>query len=119
SQRYAESYRSRHGALSEARHVFLEGSDVAAKLRSGLAVKVLEIGFGTGLNFLVTAQAAGPGTTLRYTALENDLPPLTALAALEYERLLAPSPHPAALLGWLRSLGEPPPSGRQRFTLSA
>lgn len=106
SQRYAESYRSRHGALSEARHVFLEASGVLERLRDGRPTSVLEVGFGTGLNFLVTAAAAGE-TPLDYTALENDLPPAAALSALGYERLLPSSRLPAELLAWLESLGRP------------
>lgn len=57
SDRYAQTYRSLHGALTESRHVFLEGSGVAERLRAGRSTAVLEVGFGTGLNFLVTARA--------------------------------------------------------------
>jgi tRNA U34 5-methylaminomethyl-2-thiouridine-forming methyltransferase MnmC len=49
-----ENYHSKHGALQESQHVFLN-----AGLRYFLAgtesaeVSVLEVGFGTGLNFLL------------------------------------------------------------------
>lgn len=127
SERYAESYRSRRGALTEARHVFLEASGVGRLLRSGLPVSVLEVGFGTGLNFLVTASVLAPSSSseredvgaLRYTALENDLLPTEVLAALAYDRLLAPSNLPEALLTWLRSLGEHVATGVHRLSLRA
>lgn len=50
-----EHYHSRHGALQESRHVFLQ-SGLIYFLGSDLKeASVLEVGFGTGLNFLVSA----------------------------------------------------------------
>jgi tRNA U34 5-methylaminomethyl-2-thiouridine-forming methyltransferase MnmC len=93
SSRYAQTFHSHHGALSESRHVFLEGSGVAARLRAGRPARVLEVGFGTALNFLITAQSAlDSGTVVRYVALERDLMPLILLEPLEY-RPLAPLPY--------------------------
>ncbi len=52
---WQESYHSRHGAIQEARHVFLaNGFD----LFPHGPVHILEIGFGTGLNALLTLQSA-------------------------------------------------------------
>ncbi|MGB1038910.1 MAG: tRNA (5-methylaminomethyl-2-thiouridine)(34)-methyltransferase MnmD [Bacteroidia bacterium] len=49
-----ETYHSRDGAISESKHVFLkEGLD-----RTSGNVQVLEVGFGTGLNALLTADYA-------------------------------------------------------------
>lgn len=49
-----ETYHSRNGAISEAKHVFLqEGMD-----RTTGNIRILEVGFGTGLNALLTAQHA-------------------------------------------------------------
>lgn len=57
-----ENYHSRHGALQESRHVFvnaglihfLEKADATSGLRP-TEVSILEVGFGTGLNFLLSA----------------------------------------------------------------
>jgi tRNA U34 5-methylaminomethyl-2-thiouridine-forming methyltransferase MnmC len=51
-----ENYHSRHGALQESQHVFL-GSGLSYFLESTneKKVSILEVGFGTGLNFLVSA----------------------------------------------------------------
>ena len=51
-----ENYHSRHGALQESQHVFL-GSGLSYFLESTneRKVSILEVGFGTGLNFLVSA----------------------------------------------------------------
>lgn len=83
SARFGQTYGSRHGALSEALHVYLEASGVGKRLREGLATRVLEIGFGTGLNFWATArEALTCGTELHYTALEFDPLPRAILDTL-------------------------------------
>ena len=46
-----EGYHSAHGALQEAKHVFIENG---LKLINNLEINILELGFGTGLNLLVT-----------------------------------------------------------------
>jgi tRNA U34 5-methylaminomethyl-2-thiouridine-forming methyltransferase MnmC len=51
-----EHYHSIHGAVQESRHVFLEsGLDWWLKEHAFSSVSVLEVGFGTGLNFLLSA----------------------------------------------------------------
>lgn len=48
-----ETYHSTHGALQEARHVFIENG--LAQFTNQTELRILEIGFGTGLNALLTA----------------------------------------------------------------
>lgn len=68
-----EHYHSKHGAVAESKHVF-----VAMGLRHFLTlhpaadtVSVLEIGFGTGLNFLMTMRFASDNDiAIRYTGVE-------------------------------------------------
>lgn len=111
-----EGYKSRHGALTEALSVYLAGSGVGRRLAAGVRTRVLEVGFGAGLNFLVTAAAAAAGgASLEYLALELAPPPARVLAALGYEELLAPSTAPAALLAWRAALGETLPGGWHRL----
>lgn len=117
SPEYRQTYRSQRGALSEAVGVFLRGSGVEQRLAAGKPSSVLEVGFGTGLNFLVTAcQAAASGTPLWYTSLERRLPPGEVLGELAYGELLAPSPLPAELLAWLCGPAGGATAGRQLFT---
>ncbi|MDO7884946.1 tRNA (5-methylaminomethyl-2-thiouridine)(34)-methyltransferase MnmD [Hymenobacter cheonanensis] len=58
-----EHYHSHHGAAQESRHVFIEAG-LAPLLAAGLGqpdegpVRILEIGLGTGLNLLLTLEAA-------------------------------------------------------------
>ncbi|MCU0432914.1 MAG: tRNA (5-methylaminomethyl-2-thiouridine)(34)-methyltransferase MnmD [Bacteroidia bacterium] len=63
-----EHYHSVHGAVQESLHVFLRmGFDEAVKNHASL--RILEIGFGTGLNAWLTLLAAG-NTQVHYTSLE-------------------------------------------------
>ena len=90
SARFGQTLHSHHGAVTEARWVFLRGSGVEARLAAGDPARVLEVGFGTGLNFLVTADAARRHrTNLRYLGLERVLPTIDAVAALDLARHLA------------------------------
>lgn len=53
-----ETYHSRHGARQESAYVFIEHGLRALTSRSPESVRILEIGFGTGLNALLTLQEA-------------------------------------------------------------
>jgi tRNA U34 5-methylaminomethyl-2-thiouridine-forming methyltransferase MnmC len=78
-----ENYHSRNGALQESRHVFLNSglkyfledtSKVSTPVDGGDlegAVSILEVGFGTGLNFLLSADyCASEQISLEYTGIE-------------------------------------------------
>lgn len=67
-----ETYHSFHGAVQESRYVFLkEGLDF---LRTSFAldkIRVLEVGFGTGLNAILTSEwAVANKVRVEYTTLE-------------------------------------------------
>jgi tRNA U34 5-methylaminomethyl-2-thiouridine-forming methyltransferase MnmC len=67
-----EHYHSKHGALQESKHVFIEaGLKHAEQTFPGQPLAILEIGFGTGLNFLMTAAyAAEQKLNVNYTGIE-------------------------------------------------
>lgn len=70
SRAFDDPYFSLEDGLSETRHVFLDGNDLASRLRPGF--HVAELGFGTGLNLLALAGLAdtlGLGG-IRYTGFE-------------------------------------------------
>jgi len=51
-----ENYHSKHGALQESQHVFLKsGLQHFISIKEALAISILEVGLGTGLNFLLSA----------------------------------------------------------------
>ncbi len=72
NQAIHQSYHSVNGALQEARHVFLEnGLFEYLNLFPVKSLSILEVGFGAGLNFLVTADhCESNGLTLDYTGIE-------------------------------------------------
>lgn len=54
-----ETYHSRHGAMQESRHVFIaNGLDYLSGILTGQPIRILEVGFGTGLNTWLTWQWA-------------------------------------------------------------
>jgi tRNA U34 5-methylaminomethyl-2-thiouridine-forming methyltransferase MnmC len=67
-----EHYHSKHGALQESKHVFIaSGLAHAAECFPGEEIRVLEVGFGTGLNFLMSvAYCDYHELKLNYTGLE-------------------------------------------------
>lgn len=67
-----EQYHSKHGAIQEAYHVFIEmGFFFFLKKNQSRPVKILEIGFGTGLNaFITLIEAKKSKTKINYTGVE-------------------------------------------------
>lgn len=107
NERFQEAFHSGHGAAAESRHVFLGASGVQERLLAGQTSIVLEIGFGLGLNFVLTAaQALQSGAALRYVALELELQSAAVLARLNYAAF-APELW-AALLDWRNQLCDTP-----------
>ncbi len=89
SSTYGQTFHSEKGALSESQHVFIEGGALPFRLMSQDKVRVLEVGFGTGLNFFLSASlAAMHPSKLEYIALEKDLLSADVLEGLEYHQFL-------------------------------
>lgn len=64
-----ETYHSRHGAISESLHVFIENG--FRKVVDSKEIRILEIGLGTGLNALLSIlEADRSSNTLWYHSLE-------------------------------------------------
>lgn len=85
-----EPYHSIHGAIQESRHVFLGHGLLTMDLSS---LNILEIGFGTGLNALLTLeQAMEKKLTINYHAVEKY--PLTPAeySCLNFEKLAEAAP---------------------------
>ncbi len=73
-----ETYHSRHGAVKESQYVFIEqGFNYLIEKHHSKALSVLEVGFGTGLNALLTLrEAIKNNIDVAYTTLEiRPLPP--------------------------------------------
>ena len=84
-----ETYHSTKGALAESEKVFIE-SGLAYLHQRQQPLKVLEVGFGTGLNALLSLHYCQqhPSLQLHYTGLEPYPVPLETIKTLNYTRLL-------------------------------
>lgn len=68
-----ETYHSRHGALQESVYVFIEqGLKFLRSKQNPSSVNILEVGFGTGLNALLTLnEIHASSVTIKYSSLET------------------------------------------------
>lgn len=83
-----ETYHSTRGAIPESVHVYLNHGFIPM-LKPGL-LKILEIGYGTGLNALLTAiEAENQGQETEYHSLEPFPLPVSIWSALNYGQLLS------------------------------
>lgn len=88
SEQYGQTFHSLNGAVTESRHVFLDASGVSQRLDAQKTTRVLEIGFGLGLNCLLTLdRAISTGAKLDYHAVDSN-PSRQALTGLDYGRQL-------------------------------
>jgi tRNA U34 5-methylaminomethyl-2-thiouridine-forming methyltransferase MnmC len=91
SHRFGQQYHDTNGAIDESRHVFFENSGLMERLRRHEEVHILEMGFGTGLNLLLVADAlqhTGSRSQVLYTSIEGyPISPATA-SQLNYQEYL-------------------------------
>ncbi len=111
SSAYQQTFHSDKGAVSEAKHVFLEASGAAVALAEGRDLRILEVGFGTGLNFFLTADAVRGGK-LHYSALERDLLAVESLQVLDYQQHLQDGQLWASYLSFRQALPQQVAQGR-------
>lgn len=84
-----EHYHSVKGALTESNHIF---RDSAFLYRAdGSPLRLLEVGFGTGLNAAVTAMVADVSRPVHYISLEKYPVPEETLHQLRYDELVESS----------------------------
>ena len=68
-EEWNEQYHSKHGAIQEAYHVFIDkGFRYFIESQKSNQISILEVGFGTGLNALITyLEAEKSSITVDYT----------------------------------------------------
>jgi tRNA U34 5-methylaminomethyl-2-thiouridine-forming methyltransferase MnmC len=86
-----EHYHSIHGAMQEAKHIFIEaGLEPIKGIES--PISILEIGFGTGLNSLLTQLWANKNLKeVEYTGLEKYPVLVEEVEAMNYSQFLSSS----------------------------
>jgi tRNA U34 5-methylaminomethyl-2-thiouridine-forming methyltransferase MnmC len=92
SETIGEHYHSAHGALQESKHVFIAaGLQHAIEKNPNQAINILEVGFGTGLNFILSfAHCEANNIHLNYTGIEAF--PLTrdTIEETDYAKYVSP-----------------------------
>ena len=84
-----EHYHSVHGAITESKHVFIEAGLKQFKNRH---IRILEMGFGTGLNALLTlAETHESNISIYYTGIEKYPLESTIIESLNYESIIDPT----------------------------
>ncbi len=82
-QHLNETYHSRHGAMQESKHVFIENGLKLFEKKD--TVQILEVGFGTGLNaWLAFVFANKNNCNIHYTTLETSPLPEEIFNLLNY-----------------------------------
>jgi tRNA U34 5-methylaminomethyl-2-thiouridine-forming methyltransferase MnmC len=82
-----ENYHSIHGALQEARHVYIQNG--LETLHGRKQLDIFEMGFGTGLNTLLTLEHAKTNfERIKYTSIEAFPLSISMANMLEYERFV-------------------------------
>ncbi len=110
---YGDCYFSADDGIAESRHVFIDGNRIAERLRRGESLAVGELGFGTGLNFLLTWQLfdelAEPGQRLHFWSVDR-----SPLNRGDLEKALVRWPALASRSEALQSCYPPPVEGIHR-----
>ena len=89
-QELDEPYHSTHGAIQESMHVFIKQGLLTVKKSS---IRILELGFGTGLNALLTlTESESRKLDIYYHAVEKYPLKESEYRLLNFERLLSQSP---------------------------
>ena len=102
SATFGDVYFSRAGGVAETEHVFIQGNNLPERWQGRQCFTVAELGFGTGLNFLVAwkrfVETADTGAQLHYISIEKF--PFTRESLHEVLALIPElSAQAAALLG--------------------
>ncbi len=72
ASRFGVSYHSKYGAITESRHVFIQAGLYPLMLNTSVQLSILEMGFGTGLNALLTFyEMANRPLEVYYEAIEG------------------------------------------------
>jgi tRNA U34 5-methylaminomethyl-2-thiouridine-forming methyltransferase MnmC len=92
NEEIGEHYHSAHGALQESKHVFIEAGLKHGLAQSGIPqIEILEVGFGTGLNFILSLDyCAQNNIGLKFTSIEAFPLTLETIESTGYHNFVMP-----------------------------
>jgi len=101
-----EHYHSKNGALQESQHVFVNAGLICYLTENPVcSLRILEVGFGTGLNFLLSAgYCTAKQVSLDYTGVEAYPLEPALLGQTGYEQFAVPEIWQALLNNYLQAL---------------
>ncbi|WP_373552313.1 tRNA (5-methylaminomethyl-2-thiouridine)(34)-methyltransferase MnmD [Haliscomenobacter sp.] len=89
ASRFGVTYHSKYGAITESRHVFIQAGLYPLLLNTPAKLSILEMGFGTGLNALLTFhEMANRPVEVYYEAIEGSPISIPAAQSLNYPQLI-------------------------------
>jgi tRNA U34 5-methylaminomethyl-2-thiouridine-forming methyltransferase MnmC len=90
SEQFGVAYHSTHGAIQETRHIFIEAAlKYYIQQKNVDKIKILDIGFGTGLNvFMTFLESLKQGLNIELTAVEAYPLSISTSEQLNYSQLL-------------------------------
>ena len=93
SETFGDSYHSKFGAIQESQHVFIDAALNFLTAKGKKNLTILEIGFGTGLNALMTyREAERQNLTINYLTFEKYPLSIEQSEALNYSEKLGLEP---------------------------
>jgi tRNA U34 5-methylaminomethyl-2-thiouridine-forming methyltransferase MnmC len=93
SETFGDSYHSKFGAIQESQHVFIDAALNYQTAKSKKKLTVLEIGFGTGLNTLMTfREAERQNLKIHYLTIEKYPLSIEQAETLNYAKKLGVEP---------------------------
>jgi tRNA U34 5-methylaminomethyl-2-thiouridine-forming methyltransferase MnmC len=110
NSKVGENYHSRNGALQESKHVFVK-SGLEYFLSANpqqKSISILEVGFGTGLNFLLSADFCSDNNiNINYTGVEAYPLSLEMVSATEYNEYVSAATWKSFIKHYSASLQQP------------
>jgi len=90
NEKLNETYHSIHGAIQESEHIYIEsGIKYFINTQKKKNIRILEVGFGTGLNFLLTYKLSLSHTyTIHYNTIESNPLKMEIVNKLNYIDML-------------------------------
>lgn len=89
ASRFGVTYHSKYGAITESRHVFIQAGLHPLLLHPPAQLSILEMGFGSGLNALLTFhEMANRPVEVYYEAIEGFPISIPAAQSLNYPQLI-------------------------------
>ncbi|WP_129716532.1 tRNA (5-methylaminomethyl-2-thiouridine)(34)-methyltransferase MnmD [Pedobacter sp. SYP-B3415] len=118
SEQIGEHYHSKHGALQESQHVFINAGLLEAKTGK-TELSIFEVGFGTGLNFLLSLDyCIQSELRLNYTSVEAYPLSHAELSATGYQNFVHAAAWETLQNGYTIALqGEAPLPGGGSFNI--